>query len=514
MKDIRTTTLFRPQKYLIGVSAWLTFVAAILPGCVRPSQQIQSVEYPQDRNDNSSLSAELQSAIPEDSKEITIKEQHEVILGETLNTIAEQYDVSTEAIMAINKIKDGSQLFPGRVLLIPSPGDLGNSAINTTDKQDEPAQPVDTEIITDQHLVYGPAAKDFDTVQFLQAYDGYLLEYQEEVEDQLLDGSEIVQLVADRHSVNPRLLLAILEYNSGWLTQQEPQKIEYVLGREEAGREGLYKQLSWTANLLNLGFYGRSEGGLKAVLVGETEVLFASGISDGTAGVQNYLASRDDITFRQWESDAGPKGVAATYRQLFGDPLTDGEAPLLPDNLQQPPLQVPWEKGLTWYFSGGPHGGWNSGSAWAALDFAPPDVEYGCFTSESWTTAVADGVIARSGFGAVVLDLDSDGYPGTGWAITYMHLDNRDRIEEGTQVSSGDRLGHPGCEGGVTNGTHLHLARTFNGRWISADGAIPFDLSGWISGGEGYEYNGWLERDGIIKTADIYRTDDNAITAD
>jgi LasA protease len=126
---------------------------------------------------------------------------------------------------------------------------------------------------------------------------------------------------------------------------------------------------------------------------------------------------------------------------------------------------------------------------------------------------MADGVIARSGFGAVVLDLDGDGYAGSGWAITYMHLDNRDRIEEGARVSVGDRLGHPGCEGGVTNGTHLHLARTYNGRWISADGTIPFDLDVWVSGGEGYEYNGWLERDGVTKTADIYRTDDNAITA-
>jgi hypothetical protein len=75
-------------------------------------------------------------------------------------------------------------------------------------------------------------------------------------------------------------------------------------------------------------------------------------------------------------------------------------------------------------------------------------------------------------------------------------------------------LGHPGCEGGFTNGTHVHIARTYNGRWISADGTLPFDLNGWISQGAGYEYNGWLVRDGETKTADIFHTDDNAITAD
>jgi hypothetical protein len=95
-----------------------------------------------------------------------------------------------------------------------------------------------------------------------------------------------------------------------------------------------------------------------------------------------------------------------------------------------------------------------------------------------------------------------------------MHLDNRQRIAEGTRVAAGEPLGHPGCEGGVTNGTHVHLARTYSGRWISADGAVPFNLGGWVSGGEGYEYNGWLARDGVVKTADVFHSEDNAITAD
>lgn len=500
----------RRRKHLFWIVLQMIILTALLAGCVRPNQQSATAELSQDTQTNPSTAKQLENTLLEETATPAASQQHEVALGETINTIAEQYGVSSDALMALNEIKDGSQLFPGRLLLIPAAEEVAG-VVESSSIPD--FQPVETEIISDHHLVYGPAAKNFNLAQFLKDYDGQLLEYEEEVEGQLLNGSEIVQLVADRHSVNPQLLLAALEYNAGWLTQKDPQNSEYMLGRAEEGREGLYKQLSWAANLLNWGFYGRSEGGLTVVAIGETEVPFAQGISDGTAGVQTYLAARDDITYQAWQFDAGPEGLAATYLQLFGDPLSDSETPLLPDNLQQPLLQLPWERGATWYFSGGPHGGWNSGSAWAALDFAPPDVEYGCFASDSWATAMADGVIARSGFGAVVLDLDGDGYAGSGWAITYMHLDNRDRIEEGARVSVGDRLGHPGCEGGVTNGTHLHLARTYNGRWISADGTIPFDLDGWVSGGEGYEYNGWLERDGVTKTADIYRTDDNAITA-
>lgn len=160
----------------------------------------------------------------------------------------------------------------------------------------------------------------------------------------------------------------------------------------------------------------------------------------------------------------------------------------------------------------GPHGAWNTGSAWGALDFAPPGEQLGCVLSDDWVTAAAPGTVTRSGNGAVVVDLDVDGYAGTGWAITYMHLETRDRVAVGTEVAVGDRLGHPSCEGGFSNGTHLHLVRSFNGRWISADGDIPFVLSGWISSGTGTEYDGFLTRGETVREACVCREESNAIT--
>ena len=508
-----------PHRMRVLRPAFLFLLLAVTLGCVRPkpqSEQMQqtSIEaiYPAQQNAGSansapSLAEQDQSFVSEEEISASAAREHIVSLGDTLSTIAEQYGIDSETLMTFNKIEDGNLLLPGRVLIIPE-------AQQSEGLPSITPQSAATDIITDHELVYGPDARDFDMKRFLQTYDGYLLTVTEEVEGQVLDGAGIVQLVADRHSVNPKLLLAVLEYSAGWLTQPDPAQVDYMLGHEQEGLEGLYKQLSWAANMLNWGFYGRADGGMTTFLVGETEVPFVPQISDGTAGAQHYLGVRDDITYREWLFDVGPDGLAATYRQLFGEPIPHNETALLPDDLQQPPLLLPWESGETWYFTGGPHGGWNSGSAWAALDFVPSDVDYGCVPSDSWVTVVADGIVARSGFGAVVVDLDGDGYPGTGWAVTYMHLDNQQRIAEGEQVSAGDRLGHPGCEGGVTNGTHVHLARTYNGRWISADGAIPFDLDGWISNGVGYEYNGWLERNGETKTADVYHTEDNAIMAD
>jgi hypothetical protein len=89
---------------------------------------------------------------------------------------------------------------------------------------------------------------------------------------------------------------------------------------------------------------------------------------------------------------------------------------------------------------------------------------------------MAPGLIVRSGNGIVVIDLDGDGYEQTGWAVLYLHIATKDRIALGSWVETGDMIGHPSCEGGVTTGTHVHIARRYNGEWIPADQTLPFVL--------------------------------------
>jgi murein DD-endopeptidase MepM/ murein hydrolase activator NlpD len=112
--------------------------------------------------------------------------------------------------------------------------------------------------------------------------------------------------------------------------------------------------------------------------------------------------------------------------------------------------------------------------------------------------AVANGLILRAEDGAVVQDLDNDGYEQTGWTVLYMHIDTNERVQPGTYIYAGERIGHPSCEGGVSNATHLHLARRYNGEWIPADGNLPFNLDGWVSSGSGVEYDGKLTRGGSV----------------
>lgn len=415
-------------------------------------------------------------------------EEYVVQRGDSLSAIGERYGVAASEIAAANGIQISDTLFVGQVLRIPVPNP---HAVGSAFK-----------LLPDSGFVNGPGVLDFNLEAFVAAYGGYLSSYVEEIPGRYLDGSanartlsgaEIVKMAADRYSVNPRLLLAVLEYQSGWLRDPDPREntLAFPLGQVEPGREGLYRQLAWAANQLNFGYYAWRAGASVSWSFGDGSIkLIAPGQNAGSVGVQNFFASL--LIPSEWDEVVAPTGFYQTYLELFGNPFRLAVEPLVPRDLLQPPLQLPFEPERVWAFTGGPHGAWDTGSAWGALDFAPPAEVLGCTPSDEWVTASADGLIVRAGDGAVIQDLDGDGYEQTGWALFYMHVEARERAAPGTYLRAGERIGHPSCEGGVSEGTHVHLARKYNGEWIPADGEMPFVLDGWVSAGLGREYDGTM----------------------
>jgi LasA protease len=417
--------------------------------------------------------------------------------GDTFSGIAGEFGTTPEEIAQTNGLTTLSMIHPGDPLNVPLKIDrVGPS----------------TKLIPDSEVVYGPGTIDFDIAAFVDRTDGYLKKYTEKVDGVTLTGAQIVQRVAEQFSVNPRLLLALLEYRSGWLTNKTPNADQqaYPLGYRNVGYQGLYLQLGHAANRLNDGYYGWKSRGARTVRFQDyARARVASGLNAGTVGLQTMLAA--NRTYDQWLKEAAPDGFMKTYRQWFGEPQKYAVS-VLPADLQQPQFTLPWAMGETWYFSGGPHGGWGSGSGWAAIDFVPDAVDIGCLMSDRWVTAIADGKVIRSETGEVVVDLDNDGIEQTGWTILYMHVAEEDRVAAGTQVKTGDRIGHPSCEGGVSNGTHVHVARRYNGEWIPAGGIIPFVLDGWQVSSEATEYDGRLAKSADVKVACECREEKNSVT--
>jgi len=414
-------------------------------------------------------------------------DSYTVQAGDTLGSIAQGYGITLEALIQANPSVDPNLISVGTVLNIPPV---------TAD----PIPGSSFKIIPDSELVYSPGTVQFDVEAYLKSKGGYLSNYIQEVDGVYLSGAEIVMRIAKNYSVNPRLLIALIEYRSHWVNNQVPENVDYPLGFYDAYYSGLYKQLAWAADLLNRGYYYWRVNAISTLPLSDgTYVPLDPTINAGTAGVQFFFSKFNDRA--TWDLDVSEDGFFRIYGRLFDNPFDYDFASLLPFNLTQPPMQLPFQPSVTWSFTGGPHGGWDSGSGWAALDFAPPGEGGGCEPSDTWIVAVTDGLIVRAEDGAVIQDLDNDGYEQTGWTVLYMHVDSKGRVEPDTYVYAGDAIGHPSCEGGVSNATHLHIARRYNGEWIPADGNLPFNMDGWISSGNGIEYDGYLTRGTTIVEA-------------
>jgi LasA protease len=410
-------------------------------------------------------------------------EQYTVIFGDTLGKLSNRFSISQEQLIQANDLKDPNSLYVGQILEIPIP--------LITDSG------VDFKIIPDSELVFGPMSLTLNLNDLIRNQGGYLSYYVQEIDGKILDGAQIITLASQNYSVNPRLLLAILEFRSGWLSNPQPgvDTLDHPLGIIDDFHTGLYKQLTWAADTLNRGYYLWKVNAINSIILSDgTLVGLSPTINPGTAAVQYLFANLD--TYSEWREDVSSNGFFKLYQSLFGYPFDLAIEPLVPEILVQPEMILPFEENQVWSFTGGPHGGWDTGSGWAALDFAPPGEAQGCVLSNSWITTTASGLIVRAENGVVIQDLDGDGYEQTGWVILYLHVDSFERVTAGTNMNSGDRIGHPSCEGGVSNGTHLHIARRFNGEWIPADGPVPFVLDGWVSSGTGVEYDGFLVRDG------------------
>jgi len=424
--------------------------------------------------------------------------------GDTIKALAVRFAVTPEEITSPDPIPESGFINPNLLLIIP------NRLSNTT---------VSSKVLPDSEFVFSLSAISFDVNEYVNDAGGYLMNYHEYLGSSgETYGGDIIELIALDNSVNPRLLLALLEYQSGWVSGIPSNLAErdYPLSEIDDERKGLLRQLKWAVNQLSIGYYGWREGRLSEIRFQDgVTARLAPDLNAGTAALQYYFAQIYDS--QNWLKAMDPvEGFPALYERMFGNAWMRAQLiePLFPPDIRQPQLELPFLVGPIWSYTGGPHGAWEHDGSWAAIDFAPSSTESGCIKSDAWTTASAPGLVVRSERGIVVLDMDGDGFEQTGWVMVYLHIEDDDRIRVNEYVDTGDFLGHPSCDGGYATGTHVHLARKYNGEWIAADGPISFVLTGWTVHEGSRAYLGTLTRDGKTVKANQFGAFESRIVRD
>jgi len=205
--------------------------------------------------------------------------------GDSLDVLALRFGVSVNDISSPDLLPDGGFLPEGQLLLIPST--LTDVSLNLR-------------LFPDSEVINSPSAIDFDLAGFIQQAGGKLANYYESVYGYgYLSGAEIVQLVAQEYSIHPRLLLALLEYQSGWVYGQPTSYLleEYPMGIVLSGQDSLYKQLILAAGALGTGYYGWREGTLLALSFPDgTHLRLAPELNCGTVAWMYFSLASKNLT--------------------------------------------------------------------------------------------------------------------------------------------------------------------------------------------------------------------------
>lgn len=423
--------------------------------------------------------------------------------GDTAQAIAFRYGTTVDHLSGLDDPEKESFLKPGSVYMVNAPKRTFSSGMR---------------ILPDEYIVMGYPSIGYDLAYEVEQAGGFLSTYEEYTSSGTLSGTEIIQKVALDYSISPIILLELLEYKSHWVSGQPRSIVEeyYPIGWLGENSQGLYKQLTWAAQELSLGYYGWRYGKVSEIPFykypqPEEPIYFNPLLNAGSVAIQ-YLFSQIYLYDEFEEAIYGDNGFLQQFYLDFGNVwdfyITDPNG--FNNDLTQPVLILPYSENDEWSITGGPHESWTTGSPLGALDFAPPMAEGGCARSDSWITASAPGLVLRGGVGTVVMDLDMDGHEETGWVLYYLHVRTDGKVEPGTVLPLHGRIGHPSCEGGNATGTHLHIARKYNGEWVQAYGPLPFDLSGWIPFG-GESYHGGVRRGDEVVYAEQYASADKVV---
>ncbi|WP_338844728.1 hypothetical protein V8J88_13870 [Massilia sp. W12] len=310
--------------------------------------------------------------------------------------------------------------------------------------------------------------------------------------------AEVISHWAGYTSVSPRVLIALMEHQTGMVSRQAG----FAANSEQpfaalSNEKGFAQQVRDVADQIAQQLY--------APLAHPGAAEFQQ---SGTSVLQKMLAKGRSLKAENAEQD-----FAATYSRLFGQPfdaqaanksLADVHGQSLAPRAGPAVgfLQFPFPIGQTWYV-GGAHTNTGSGNyPMSSLDMSQGG-GWGSNQSNIWVTSSAGGQYKRhsSCFAEIV-------HSG-GWSTTYYHLMNQ-QYNTGANINKNVRFANPAntkgqalCNGGHSTGPHQHYSLKYNGAYYHLNGV---NISGWQISATGSSYDTncsrfYLVRNGVKRCA-------------
>lgn len=344
-------------------------------------------------------------------------------------------------------------------------------------------------LLSDGQFVWGPNVGAFNISAFLERQDSNLAPYADDVE-----------IWARYSSVNPRVLLAVLQLHHGYVFDlPEDHDAEDVRAAIEETAMSLAKAFyeylhTWGARRPR--FQSQALDVRPALVFRDGSALqLDESTPSGTFALAAAIARKTD--FSEWLDELyafSPRGFHGVYGALFpsSDPL-DASNDINPASAPSDSLLMfPFPLGARWSF-GGPHS-WAGDNTppFSSMDFfsgggtcgAPPNL---------YSVASASGIADRPYGYSCWLEI----IHGDGWVTSYYHL--LDMVDPQSSIlAQNASLGTIACEtcaGGWATGPHVHWSLKYNGAYVSLEGV---KASGWTIhvGPEAYD-TGYIERDGV-----------------
>jgi LasA protease len=357
------------------------------------------------------------------------------------------------------------------------------------EEADEQPQSTHSQGISKQEFIYSyDEMLNFDIEEYLQAHAPHLVPYAEEISH-----------YAGYSSVSPKVLIALMEHQTGVVTQSSTaSKLDRPFG-DLSKKVGFREQLEDISSRLAKEFYrdhsfdltGRNDKLTSDKDAQNAIMLILSKESDGAMGILRKRGGKGDTT--------SSKEVGKAYRKLFEGKKKEEEskAQLVTISDINDYFQLPFPAGESWR-NGGSHTNHGSGRyPQSSLDFNAGGY-WGDNLSHIWVSSAAPGTIKNhsSCFTEIIHE--------DGWSTTYYHIENIQYVT-GSRVGRDVRVANYAndkpqalCNGGQSTGPHLHFSMKKNGQLYHLNG-MKFSGYEVRTGRDSYDSNCsyfWLARAG------------------